>query len=123
MPNHAPWASPNRIWYYSQIPSRNAPPQPWGTWLPSEIMWSSHDNHTTMCHLVGMPYSWWTWDLRVPTLFLSNLFLSYGMLMLLNRSTVPACVPVLDPDLEADCMCPCSLFASPSPSPPCGQPP
>src|SRR5882724_2014878 len=22
-----------------------------------------------MCHLVGRPSSWWTWDLRIPTLF------------------------------------------------------
>src|SRR5882724_2814362 len=121
MPDHAPWASPTHIQGYSQIPSQNAPPQLWGTWPPSEIMWSSCDNHTTMCHLISSPTSWQTWDLRVPTLFLSNLFSSYGMLMLLNCSAVPTCIPVLNLNSEADCMCPCALFASLSPSPPCGQ--
>src|SRR5882724_5011821 len=122
MPDQAPWATPSHIQWYSQIPSQNAPPWPWMTWLPSEIMWSTCDNHATMHHLISRPSSQWTWDLRVPTLFLSNLFSSYGMLMLLNYSTVPVCIPILDPDLEADCMCPCALFVSPSPSPPCRQP-
>ena len=56
------------------------------TYQPSKIMWSSHDNHTIMhhpCHLVGQPLSQWTWALRVPTLLLCNLFLSYCILMLL----------------------------------------
>ena len=35
--------------------------------------------------------------------------------MLLDCSTVPVCIPVLDPNSEANCMCPCALFASPSP--------
>src|SRR5882724_1073393 len=51
-----------------------------------QITWSSCDDHTTTCHLhplVGRSLSWWTWDLKVPTLFLFNLFLSYCMLMLL----------------------------------------
>src|SRR5882724_10376080 len=74
--------------------------------LGSEIMWSSHDNCATMCHLIGRPSSWQTWDPRVPTLFLSNLFSSNGILMLLNCSAVSACVPVLNPNSEADCMCP-----------------
>src|SRR5882724_8736632 len=49
-------------------------------------MWSSCDNHTTMhhpCHLVSQPSSWRPWDLRVPTLFSCDLFLSYCVLMLL----------------------------------------
>src|SRR5882724_6982008 len=49
-------------------------------------MWSSHDNHATThhpCHLIGWPPSWQPWDLRVPTLFSCDLFLSYCMLMLL----------------------------------------
>src|SRR5882724_6727110 len=48
-----------------------------GMWSPSKVMWPSHDNHATMCHphhFIGRPLSWWTWDLRVPTLFLFNLF-------------------------------------------------
>jgi len=51
---------------------------------PSKITWPSHDNHATMhhpCHLVSRPLSWWTWDLRVPTLFIFNLFLSYCVLI------------------------------------------
>jgi len=31
------------------------------TWLPSEITWSSCDDHTTTHHLVGRPLSQWTW--------------------------------------------------------------
>ena len=41
------------------------------------VTWPSHDNHATTCHqhhLVGRPPSQQTWDLRVPTLFLSNQF-------------------------------------------------
>src|SRR5882724_5768002 len=51
-----------------------------GMWRPSEVMWPSHDDHATMCHLshlIGRPPSWWIWDLRVPTLFLFHLFPSY----------------------------------------------
>src|SRR5882724_9585747 len=87
-------------------------------------MWASHDDWAIMCHpchLVSWSLSWWTWDLRVPTLFSFNLFLYYCMLILSNCSAVPTCIPVLDPDSEANCMHPCALFASPSPSPPCGQ--
>ena len=69
-------------------------PEPWsectptalGTWIPPEITWPACDNHTTMrhsCHLISRPPSRRTWDLRVPTLFPFNLFLSYCMLMLL----------------------------------------
>ena len=121
-PDHTPWSSPCHIRCYSESPSHNAPPQPWGTWSPSEITWSSCDDHTTMCHLIGRPSSQQTWDLRVPTLFSSNLFLSYCVLMLLICSTVSAGIPGLDPNLEANCMHPCILFTSLSP-PPCGQPP
>src|SRR5882724_12219119 len=54
-------------------PSRNTPPWPWGTWLPSEVMWSSCDDCTTTCHLISRLLSQQTWDLRVPTLFSFNL--------------------------------------------------
>src|SRR5882724_6342712 len=50
---------------------------------PSRIMWSSRDDHTTThhpCHLISRPSSWRTWDLRAPTLFSFNLFLSDCML-------------------------------------------
>jgi len=36
-----------------------------------------------LSHLMGRPPSWWTWGLRVTTLFLFILFPSYCMLMLL----------------------------------------
>jgi len=120
-PDHSPWASPSCIWCYSQIPSWNAPPWPWGTWPSSKIMWSSCYNHATTCHPVSRPSSWQTWDLRVTTLFLFNLFLSYCMLILSDCSAVPTHIPVLNPDLEANCMCPCVWFASLSPLPPCRQ--
>src|SRR5882724_11193818 len=69
-------------------------PKPWsectptalGMWIPPEIMWLARDDRATMCHschLVSRPPSQQTWDLRVPTLFPFNLFLSYCMLMLL----------------------------------------
>src|SRR5882724_7535459 len=90
-------------------PQSECTPMALGTWLQSKITWSSCDNHPTMCHpchLVSRPSSWQTWDLRVPTLFLSNLFSSYCMLILLDCSTVFVCIPALIPDLEADYMCP-----------------
>src|SRR5882724_3677676 len=49
-------------------------------------MWPSCDKHATTHHphhRVGRPISWWTWDLRVPTLFFVNLFLSHCVLILL----------------------------------------
>jgi len=63
-------------------------PEPWledtpttlRIWRPSEVMWPSHDDHTTMhhpCHLISRPISWWTWGLRVPTLFIFTLFLCH----------------------------------------------
>src|SRR5882724_12042877 len=88
---------------------------------PDHTPWSSCDDHTTMCHLIGRPSSQQTWDLRVPTLFSSNLFLSYCVLMLLICSTVSAGIPGLDPNLEANCFHPCTLFTSLSPPPPCRQ--
>jgi len=56
-----------------------------GCQQPSNITWPSHDDCATMCylhHLVGRPPSRrpGTWEFQ--TLFLFNLFLSYGMLML-----------------------------------------
>src|SRR5882724_2128341 len=51
-----------------------------------KITWASHDNCATMRQphrLVSRPPSRPSWDLRVPTLFLFNLFLYYYMLMLL----------------------------------------
>src|SRR5882724_6628434 len=87
-------------------------------------MWPSCDDHATMCHphhLISRPPTWCTWVLRFPTLFIFNLFLSYCVLILLclfHSGPMHAC---LIPDSEADCMHPCTLFASLSPSPPCGQ--
>src|SRR5882724_11628715 len=68
-------------------------PEPWsedtpmalGMWRPSEVMGPSCDDHATTCHpcyLISRPVSWWTCDLRVPTLFIFTLFLSHCMLML-----------------------------------------
>src|SRR5882724_8978832 len=57
-----------------------------GMQTPSEIMWTSHDNHATTHHphhLISRSLSQWTWDLSVPTLFIFNLFLSHCMLILL----------------------------------------
>src|SRR5882724_7842276 len=68
-----------------------------GTQTLPEIMWPSCDNHATMCHpghLVGRPPSQWTWDLRVPTLFLLHLFPYYCVLILLSL-------------LCSGCMCTC----------------
>jgi len=86
----------------------------------------SHDNHTTMhhpCCLVSRPPSWQTWNLRVPTLFSFNLFLSYCMLMLLWLLCMVLCISMLIPDSEANCMHLCALFTSLSLPPPCRQPP
>src|SRR5882724_11635582 len=97
-----------------------------GMYRHSEVTWPSHDDHATMCHpchLISRPVSQWTWDLRVPTLFIFTLFLSNCMLILLCLLHSGLHVPVLIPDLEADCMHPCTLFTTLSPSPPCGQPP
>src|SRR5882724_4573985 len=69
-------------------------PKPWSEQIPmslrmckpSKITWTARDDHATTCHpghLIGRPPSQQTWDLRVPTLFLCNLFLSYCILMLL----------------------------------------
>src|SRR5882724_556027 len=59
----------------------------WGMYEPSQIMCPSHDDRATTCHphhLIRRSPSQQTWDLRVPTLCPSNLFLSYCMLMLLQ---------------------------------------
>jgi len=95
-----------------------------GMLWPSKIMWSSHDNHAIMhnpCtssvgHLADLGP-----EGHNPLYFQSISILL--MLILLWCSTVLICIHVLDPDSEADCMCPHALFTSPSPSPPCGQPP
>ena len=90
-----------------------------GMQIPSEITWTSHDNHATTCHpghLVGRPPSQWMWDLRVPTLFLSNL--SYCMLILhwlLYSGYTCTCS---HSPLTGQLYAPCALFASLSPSPP-----
>src|SRR5882724_2042972 len=49
-------------------------------------MWTAHEDCASTRHwhhLVSWSLSWWSWDLRVPTLFFSHLFLSYCMLILL----------------------------------------
>jgi len=69
-------------------------PEPWsecnpmalGMWMPSKVTWPSCDDCAITCHpghIVGRPPSQWTWDLRVPTLFLFHLFSYYCMLTLL----------------------------------------
>jgi len=94
---HAMLIGPDHTWPgpMGLSPSHpNSWPEPWsecnptalGMWTPSEVMCPSHDDCATMHHpghLISRPPSWWTWDLRVPTLFLSNLFSSYCVLMLL----------------------------------------
>src|SRR5882724_9955313 len=55
-------------------------------------MWTSHDDHTTshhLHHLISRPLSQWTWDLRVPTLFI---FQSISILLHANTSLIaPQC--------------------------------
>src|SRR5882724_9632130 len=49
-------------------------------------MWTACDNCTSMhhwCHLVGWSLSWWTWDLRVPTL---SIFPSIFIILHANTS-------------------------------------
>src|SRR5882724_9218604 len=85
-PNYACGLPPHQFTDRGQNTHQNTPPQPRGMQIPSEIMWPSCDNHATMHHLghlIGRPPSWWTWDLRVPTLFIFNLFPSYCMQILL----------------------------------------
>jgi len=55
----------------SQNPHQNALPWPWGCNGLPRSHGSSHDNHTTMHHLISQSLSQWTWDLKVPTLFIS----------------------------------------------------
>src|SRR5882724_11685641 len=81
-PDPTPWTSLYRIEYPHENPSQNAPQWPWATWLLLKITWASHDDHVTMHHHIGRSLSQQPWDLRVPTLFFFNLFLSYGVLML-----------------------------------------
>src|SRR5882724_13626462 len=83
-PDCTPWTFPHCKKHHCEIISRNAHPQAWWTWPHPEITCASRDNRATMrhsCHLVGWPLGWWTWALRVPTLILSNLFLSYCVLI------------------------------------------
>src|SRR5882724_4908339 len=85
-PDCTPWTFPHRIEHHHEIISWNAHPRAWLTWPHPEITCASRDNRATthhLHHLVGRPLSWWTWALRVPTLILSNLFLSYCVLILL----------------------------------------
>src|SRR5882724_6406353 len=75
-----PWTFPHHTEHHCEIISQNAHPQAWLTWPHPEIMCASRDNCATTRHsrhLVGWPLGWWTWALRVQTLVLSNLFLSY----------------------------------------------
>src|SRR5882724_4166605 len=81
-PDPTPWTSLYRIEYSHENPSQNAPQRPQATWPLIKIMWASCDDRITMRHRVSRSLSQWPWDLRVPTLFFFNLFLSYGVLML-----------------------------------------
>ena len=89
LPNYAQlcWRVPFPL-LHSQVPepSLECTPPASGMPRPSKIMWSSCDDHATMCHLchlVCQSLSWWTWDLRVPTLLIFNLFSSHCRLILL----------------------------------------
>jgi len=90
-----------------------------GMQTPSEITWTSYDNHATtchLCHLIGRPGT------EGPNpLFLPNLFLSYCVLMLSEFSAVVLHVPILIPNSEANCMHPLCPVHIPSLSPPCRQ--
>src|SRR5882724_5384436 len=81
-PDPTPWTSLYCIEYPQETPSHNAPQQPWATWPLLKTTWASRDDHITRCHRISRLLSQWPWDLRVPTLFSFNLFLSYGVLML-----------------------------------------
>src|SRR5882724_6902397 len=78
-PDPTPWTSLYRIEYSHENPSRNTPQWPRATWPLLKITWASRDDHITMCHLTSRSLSRWPWDLRVPTLFFFDLFLSYGV--------------------------------------------
>src|SRR5882724_11512563 len=79
-------------------------------------MWTACDDRTSTCHwchLIGRSPSWWTWDLRVPTLFLfPYIFIilhadislaalqgsyTYLLLILTRRPIVCTLVPCLHP--------------------------
>src|SRR5882724_11380057 len=91
-PNH-PQPYPTMHWdplplHLGLVPRHSSDnnPSASGMQTPSGITWPSCDDHATtchLCHLIGRPPSWQTWDLRVPTLFSSNLFLSYCIPILL----------------------------------------
>src|SRR5882724_11197132 len=85
-PDCTPWTVPRHIEHHSEITSRNTHPQAWLTWLHPEITCASCDNCATThhsCCLISQPLSRWIWALRVPTLILFNLFLSFCVLILL----------------------------------------
>ena len=81
-PDPTPWTSLYGIEYPHETPSWNAPQWPQATWPLLKIMWASRDDHVTTCHCIGRSLIQRPWDLRVPTLFFFDLFLSYGVLML-----------------------------------------
>src|SRR5882724_13027129 len=62
--------------------SRNSSQWSWATWPLPEITWASCDKCITTRHLIGRLLNWRPWDLRVPTAFFFDLFLSSGVLML-----------------------------------------
>src|SRR5882724_4176534 len=68
-PDSAPWTPLCCVECPHEIPSQNTPQRPWVAWPPPEITWASCDDCIITHHLVSKPLSWWTWDLRVPTLF------------------------------------------------------
>jgi len=96
MPNYA-GGFPSHCSTAMPEPSLECTPPPSGMPRPSKIMWSSCDDHATMCywcHLIGRPLSQWTWDLGVNPLIFHSIFI-YGMLILFDCSAVLVCVPVL----------------------------
>jgi len=105
--HHIPSHGPNPSW--------NNFPQLQGCRQPSNITWPSHDivqPCVTCTTSLARPPSRQTWDLRVSNLFLFNLFLSYGMLMLFLLLRSCLCISMLIPDSEPGCMRPCTLFSS-----------
>jgi len=76
-------------------PSSEHTPSASGMQQASNITWTSCDDCATMhypCHLISRPLSQWTWDLRVPTLFI---FQSISILLHADASLIaPQCLYV-----------------------------
>ena len=116
------WSSSHHIQSHSQNPGHaHLWPRGCGG-LPR-----SHGHHMTITQLhttssadplAGGPGTWGS----QPSLFSIYFYLIVCQCSS-DCSAVLICIPVLIPDLEADCMHHCALFTSPSLPPPCRQPP